>query len=527
MTVPPPARPVLQVGDLAKSFGLTQALAGVDVSVLPATVHALLGGNGSGKSSMVKILAGVYHADRGTITVNGSTFDAPSYRAADGHRLGLRFVHQDLGLIEAATISENMAFTRGFPRSHFGRISWRTLHRSTAALLERFEIDAGPKTPVASLRPADRTMVAIARALGDEATDDETAGRAPESRLLVLDEPTASLPRHESEMLLAAIRRRAAHGQTIVLISHHLQEVLDVADTITVLRDGRVAGSVAAADADEEVIVSLIAGRAVQLEGAARRPAPSSETAAALQVTGLQAGPLQGVDITVRPGEIVGVTGLLGSGRSSLVRAVFGALPRRAGTVQVHGVTVPATGPSAAMAAGIALVPEDRGADAAFIDHSVQENLSATVTNTYWRAGWMNTRREQDDAWSLIDRFGIKTDAAAAPLSSLSGGNQQKAILARWLRREPRVLLLDEPSQGVDIVSRADIYRLIRHAAAQGCAVLVASSDAQEIDLLCDRAVVLAGGRVAAELDRKHLDADTLLRLTHTVRDDSHLGVLA
>lgn len=522
------AQPVLAVSELVKSFGPTRALAGVDLAVQPATVHALLGGNGSGKSSLVKVLAGVYQADSGRITLNGRQFAARDYRAGDGHAGGLRFVHQDLGLIHDSTVAENIAFTTGFAQARFGRISWRSLHRRTAALLEQFEIDVSPTTPVGRLRPADRTMVAIARALADsnrpQTSTPAPAGTAPEPaadhRLLVLDEPTASLPQHESEVLLTAIRRRAAQGQSIILVSHHLQEVLDIADTITVLRDGKVAGTVRAADADAEQIVSLIAGRAVELAASASGSAPVAARPV-LSVRALAAGPLAGVDVAVRAGEIVGVVGLLGSGRSSLVRAVFGDLPRRGGTVEIDGVPLaPAAGPAAAMAAGVALVPEDRNADAAFPDQSVQDNLSAAVHSLYWRGGLRLRRRESADSRQLIEEFGIRTQGPAALLSSLSGGNQQKAILARWLRREPKVLLLDEPTQGVDIVSRADIYRLVRAAAARGCAVLIASSDAEEISLLCDRAIVLGDGRVIAELGSGSLDPDTLLRASHSARAD-------
>ena len=493
----------LVVTDLAKSFAGVAALDGVDLRVESGTVHALLGGNGSGKSTLVKVLAGVHAADRGSIEVGGRTYDARSLDAATARAAGLRFVHQDLGLIETLSVAENIAFSDGFPSRGAGGISWRRLHRRVAALLERYEIPATPTTPVAALAPAQRTMLAIARALGDGADS------RVEDLVLVLDEPTASLPEHEVGELLDAVRRRAELGQAVVLISHHLQEVLQVADEITVLRDGRRAGTLARADATESAVIDLIAGRTVGdlRDVQAARSHPGAER---LVVQGLAAGPVTGVDLVVRAGEVVGVAGLLGSGRSTLLRAVFGACPRRAGSVSVDGAPVAAGAPSVAMRRGIAFVPEDRGAEAAFATHSVQDNISAAVLRDYWRGGLRRRRQEARDTAGLLTAFAVKAPSGDAPFSTLSGGNQQKAILARWLRREPTVLLLDEPTQGVDVVARAEIYGLVRRSADAGCAVVVASSDFDELAILCDRVVVLRDGTVAGELHRPHVDVASL-----------------
>ena len=518
--------PALGVTGLTKRFAGVTALDAVGLSVAPGQVHALLGGNGSGKSTLVKVLAAVHPADGGSVQAGGQTFDARHLDPAAVRAAGLRFVHQDLGLFDGLSIAENFALAEGYPTAAGGRIAWRALRRRVAELLDRYAIAASPDTPIAALRPASRTMVAIARALGDDddAGEGDASGtsgaggdfRAGGRLVLVLDEPTASLPEHEAHALLDAIRSRAALGQTIVLISHHLGEVLAVADAVTVLRDGRVAGTLNRSEASEGAIVDLIAGRTMgDLRAIAAAPSePGNER---LTLQGLSAGRLDAVDVRVRAGEVVGVAGLLGSGRSTLLRATFGAQPRRAGSIRIDDVEVDIRDPLAAIKAGVALVPEDRGADAAFASLDLQDNMSASVIGRYWRRGVMQRGAEGRDTASLMSAFSVKAASSRAPFTALSGGNQQKAILARWLRRKPRVLLLDEPTQGVDVVARAEIYHLIKDSTAEGCAVLVASSDFDELSILCDRVVLLQGGRVTAELRRPHI---TAARITELVQID-------
>ncbi|GAB3616136.1 sugar ABC transporter ATP-binding protein [Okibacterium endophyticum] len=494
----------LTVTGLTKHFGGTTALDNASLTVRRGTVHALLGGNGSGKSTAIKILASVYTADAGELTIFDRNVPLDSsYLPNTAQAAGLRFVHQDLGLFDDLSIEENFALDAGYPLRAGGSIRWRRLRERVGQLLAEYELRADPRTPVKDLRPSDRTMVAIARALQDQ----EGA-----ELILVLDEPTASLAAHESSLLLQMVRRRADKGQTVLIVSHRMHEVLSVAEDFTVFRDGKVAGTLVDSTPTEDELVSLMAGGAV----AALRPTGSIGHATGknvLRVDGLTGGPLNGVDLSVDEGEIVGIAGLVGSGRSSLLGAIFGAERPVSGTIRLDGERFAPAHIGDAMEAGIALVPEDRGRDAAFADLSIQENIAMSVLRENWVTRWMPRSRESSAARDLIRRFSIKTSGPAALFSSMSGGNQQKAIIARWLQRNPRLLLLDEPTQGVDVMSRSDIYAVIRQAAAGGCAVLVASSDMSELHALCDRIVLLRGGRIGGEVLAGEVDIDGLTAL--------------
>jgi ribose transport system ATP-binding protein len=489
----------LRLTGVTKRFGGTVALDRAHLTVRRGTVHALLGGNGSGKSTAVKVLAGVHRADDGVLEVMGTRYAPHDWTAHVARDAGLRFVHQDLGLFDGLSIEENVALGAGYPTRRLGAgIRWSSLRARVRAALADHELDLDPRTPVDRLRPVDRTLVAIARAL---------AGTEGEP-VLVLDEPTARLPQHESALLLSRIRARAERGQTVLLVSHRLHEVLAVAHDFTVLRDGRTAGVLTGASPSEGELVELMAGRAV----GALRPAQRehAEPSAFLRIEGLAGGPLHGVDLDVGRGEIVGVAGLVGSGRSSLLRAVFGEHRPTAGRMTLDGAAYEPGGIGAAMAAGVAFVPEDRHQEAAFTDLPVVDNLSVTVLRHYRRPWGISRRAERSAARSLAGRFRVAAAGPDAVLSSLSGGNQQKVVLARWLQRRPAVLLLDEPTQGVDLMSRVDVYDLIRAAAREGTAVLVASSDVAELAALCDRVVVLGNGRVVDTLGAGSLEADTI-----------------
>ena len=498
-----PAHIALELQHLSKNFAGTRALNDVTLQVRRGTVHALLGGNGSGKSTTVKILAGVYPADAGELSIFGRSIDLGSYTPATAQEAGLRFVHQDLGLFDDLSIEENFALDNGYPRRGAG-IDWRGLRARVASLLSDYELDVDPRTPVRSLRPSDQTMVAIARALQDQDAQQEL--------LLVLDEPTARLAAHESEFLLERVRRRSELGQTVIIVSHRLREVLAVAHDFTVYRDGRLAGAIVGERPSEDRLIEIMAG------GAARALQPTgelshSDRAPVLTVSGLRGGPVRGVDFTVHRGEILGLAGLVGSGRSSILKMIFGEFPIEAGSLQLDGHAYEPQSIGDAMAAGVGLVPEDRGGEAAFMDQTVTENLAVAVYSQNWVRGFMPRGRERARARELISEFGVKVAGADAPFSSMSGGNQQKVVLARWMQRHPRVLLLDEPTQGVDVMSRADIYDTIRRAAADGCAVLVASSDLAEIHALCDRTLILTRGRISDEVAAGALDVDGLTSL--------------
>jgi ribose transport system ATP-binding protein len=499
---------VLEVKDVEKSFGGTKALAGVSFDLSRGSVHALVGGNGSGKSTMIKILAGVYEADGGELVLGGDRIEASAMTPARARDAQLHFVHQQQSTFSDLTVAENLAMGRGFEAGPLTkRVHWRQVNRHARQVLERFEVQAEPRQLLGELGPAAQAMVAIARALQDQ--------EGEEDGVLVLDEPTASLPSSEVDLLLGALGRYAQAGQTILYVSHRLEEVMQLATRATVFRDGRVAATVDRSELTHESLVELIMGRKVE-ETLRRETRPEDAGKTALRVQGLAGGPIRDVDFTTSEGEIVGIAGLLGSGRTSLLRMIFGALPREAGTIEIDGRGIEPRAPREAIAAGVAYVPEDRLADAAFSELSVLENLGIVTTRDYFRGGILKHRTERRDAEALVSSYLVKAASLEAPFTSMSGGNQQKVILARWLRSRPRVLLLDEPTQGVDVGARAEIWQLVRQAVGDGATALVVSSDMEELPRVCDRVIVIRGGRIATELSGPDLNEDQLDHLLLT-----------
>jgi ribose transport system ATP-binding protein len=463
------------------------------------TIHALLGGNGSGKSTTNKILAGVHDAVAGTIEIDGHEFDATSFTPARAREAGLRFVHQQGSTFADLSVAENLAIGRGFETGAIGRIRWRSLHAHAGEVLKRFNVDADPGALLGELSPATRAIVAIARALQDQ--EDAHSG------VLVLDEPTASLPTGEVKLLLDALRQYAAAGQTILYVTHRLDEVVEVVDRATVLRDGRLVRTLERSEIDHETLVEAIMGKRAE-ELLERPPAPLG--APVLEVTGLSGGCVRGASFSVHAGEIVGLAGLTGSGRSTLLKLLFGAIPVEAGEAILGGEPVRAHGPREAMEAGIGYVPEDRLAESAFLDMSVVENVGLTTLGVYFRRGRLDHRAERRDTRELVGAYAIKAEALDSPLGTLSGGNQQKAVLARWLRRDPRLLLLDEPTQGVDVGARVEIWQHVRRAVEGGACALAVTSDLEELPRVCDRVLVLRGGRIVAELAGGELSEHSL-----------------
>jgi ribose transport system ATP-binding protein len=504
--------PCLVVRGVSKAFPGTRALADVDLAVNAGEIHALVGGNGSGKSTLIKILSGVYQADPGGEIEFGEVRVAADETTPDlARRSGVVVVHQDLGMFPDLSVAENIALGHGYPTGRGSRIRWTRVRKRTRELLDRFEIDAVPETLVRSLGQAARTQVAIARALqDDEATGDQGESRR---RLLILDEATSSLPAHEVQMLLSILRRYAQAGQAILFVSHRLDEVLGVADRVTVLRDGTKIGTFDAADLDEDRLIELIVGRSV--DRVFPPPPEVRDLGAVLEVRDLWAGPLRGVGLKLARGEVLGIAGLLGSGRTELLRAIFGDLAITSGTVSLSGRPLRLSGPADAMRAGIAYVPENRVADGAFHDQPVSINMSLASLSQYWRRGHMAYRDMRRDARGLMGDFHVKAASEESVMATLSGGNQQKVILARWLRRKPTLLLLDEPTQGVDVGARAEIYSLIRRSVVDGAAAIVVASDFEELAHVSDRVAILQGGRFTGEATPPELTADRLTQLLY------------
>lgn len=459
------------------------------MSVERGTIHALLGGNGSGKSTLIKILAGVVSADAGTISLDGLEIAATEQTPASAAEHGLHFVHQQDSTFQDMTVAENLGFGRGFETGWGGRIRWRQVREHSRRVLDRFAINTSPDTRMRELGPALHMMIAIARALQDQDT--------AHSGVLVLDEPTASLPPQEVEALLSSLQRYAENGQTILYVTHRLEEVARVADRATVLRDGRLLTTLDRPALQPSTLANLIAGRALNstVGHTTRRIAGSSEEVLSV---GSVAG---GAGLALCKGEIVGLAGLLGSGRTSLLRALGGAGRHPLENVSYCGREVTLTDIRAARSLGIVYVPEDRTHDAAFAELSISHNLSITTLDTHRRYRLLiSSKSEGAASRGAIDQFHVVVPSENAPLSALSGGNQQKIMLARWMQLRPRLLLLDEPTQGVDVGARADIHGFIRQAVDDGAAALVVSSDFEELALLCDRVVFLREGQPAGEV---------------------------
>lgn len=505
MTAPGTAlAPVLRVSELSKAYNGVFALRDVDLDVRPGEVHALLGGNGSGKSTLIKVLAGVVPAEPGAVLALGDkTVDLAGWNSDKAYAAGLRFVHQQPAVFSNMSIAENIAFGTRFP-TRAGGINWKQLNARTAELLDRFGVAATPTTPLGALRAADRTRVAIIRAVQDREDAD--------SGVLVLDEPTAALPATEVEHLLDSLRRYAEAGQTILYVSHRLDEVLSVADRVTVLRDGETIDTRPMAEVTREELIQLMVGR----ELSAIFPKQEVEIGATvleLQGVGSSAAGIRDVSLTVRAGEIVGLAGLVGAGRTELARTLFGLTPAEEGEILIRGEAVTIDSPSRAIAHGIGYVPEDRRRHGVVLEMPVSSNVTLAALDELTRRGSLDFAREKELAATYSERMGVKTPSIYTPVSSLSGGNQQKVALSRWLIMKPSLLILDEPTQGIDVGAKSEIHRLMSQLAAQGMAILMISSELPEILGMSDRVVVMHGGTMAGTLSRAEATQEGILKL--------------
>lgn len=508
----------LEVANLSKSFGGQRALADVSLSLGPGEIRALVGQNGCGKSTLIKVLAGYHEPDPGaTILVGGNELHLGV--PGSGETAGLRFVHQELGLVGSLDVVDNMALGHGYRRTRVGTIDFRAERRHARSALDELGIDLDLRKRASDLSMSELTMLAMARAV---------QGGSGSAKVLVLDEPTANLPAAEAIRLFDLVRRIRDSGVAVLFVSHHLPEVFDLCDTVTVLRDGNVVTTRPLTGLDEDALVALMIGSrtpatpsAAPVRPPTAPPAGGVERSAMLDVTQMSCGNLTGFDLSVGAGEVVGIAGITGSGRESVVPALFGGIGR-VGTVTVDGVIVRADRPDVSMAAGMGCVPAERLANAAFATASLRENVSVADPWAHATAGFLRLKREKSDVATWLDRLGVRPAGdTERQLGTLSGGNQQKVMLARWLRRHPRVLLLDEPTQGVDVGAQADIHALIDDAASAGAAVLVVSTDHAELTRLCDRVVVLAAGRIVDELRRPNIDPDELT--ASTLKTSAHV----
>lgn len=487
---------LLQVRNLSKSFPGVQALQDVRLDVRRGQVHALMGENGAGKSTLMKILIGLQSADAGDVFFKGRRVQIRSPHAA--RQLGIAMMHQELLPFPELTVAENLFMGQEPTRWLPGWLDKPALQREATRLLERLGVALSPTIKMKQLSVAQMQTVEIAKALAQQA------------ELIIMDEPTSAISEREVEALFGLIRDVQRRGMAVIYISHKLDEVFRIADTVTVLRDGRYVGTHAIGEVDEHRLIAWMVGR----ELAAVFPNSSAKPGAvALEVCGLtRPGEFRDVSFQVRRGEIVGIAGLMGAGRTELVNALFGLAPARGGEIRVQGRTVRIAGPRDALAQGLALVSEDRKRLGLIPELSVQQNITLASLARCCRLGWIDRRRENLVAEQRIREFGIKTPDRNQKVKYLSGGNQQKVVIAQALLTEPSILMLDEPTRGIDIGAKAEIYAIMTQLARAGQALLMVSSELPEVLALSHRVLVMREGTIVAELDPRHTSQEEVLR---------------
>ncbi|MEV0596584.1 sugar ABC transporter ATP-binding protein [Nonomuraea cavernae] len=486
---------MLVMRGIVKQFPGVRALDGVDLDVRAGEVHCLLGQNGAGKSTLIKVLAGVHRPDEGTIEFNGGPVSPGSPN--DAIRLGFATIYQELDLVDGLSVAENIFL--GHEHARLGFVNRAAGNRAAREVLARLgHPELRPSAEVGRLSPAAKQVVSMARALSHDA------------RLIIMDEPSAALAHDEVANLFRIIRELTALGVAVVYISHRLEEIREIGDRVTVLKDGRtVAVGLPARETSTSQIVSLMTGRDVEYvfpPRASRRPGDE-----VLRVEDLSSpGAFAGVTLSVRAGEIVGLAGLVGSGRSEILEAVYGARPAT-GRIVLAGERLRGGGVVRAVRRGMGLAPEERKAQALLLDQSVTANITLGSLPEFARFGWVDRARERAEAARLVEALDIRPPAPERPIKTLSGGNQQKAVLARWLLGGRRLLLLDEPTRGVDVGARAELYAVIRGLAEQGIGVLLVSSEVPEVLGLADRVLVLREGSVIHESAAEDLDEHRVL----------------
>ncbi|MGJ3262811.1 MAG: sugar ABC transporter ATP-binding protein [Salinarimonas sp.] len=490
-----PRAPLLHLDGVTKTFPGVKALDDVSFEVHAGEVHALLGENGAGKSTLMKVLAGNHQADRGQIHLQGEPI-----RVANPHeakRLGIVLVHQELSLAPEMTVAENI-FLGSLPTRAFGVVDFRKLFADAGRILDRLgcRFEAGDR--VGDLSIANRQMVEIARAL------------VFTPKVVVFDEPTASLTDAEKGVLFEVIRSLKAENVGIVYISHRMDEIFALSDRITVLRDGAVRGTLATAETSEDEVTRLMIGRALEKRAKADARAPGP---VALEVKGLSCADLfRDVSFEVRAGEVVGMYGLVGAGRTEIAETIFGLRAADAGEIRLAGEVAEIRSPPDAIAHGIALVPESRKEQGLVLGMSCRDNMSLSQLAAVSRAGWLDRAAEQAIYDSYAERLSLKSPSWRTPVVNLSGGNQQKVVLGKWLGTKPKVLIIDEPTRGIDVGSKAEIHGLVRELAAAGMAVLMISSEMPEVLGVCDRILAVYHGRLAAEFDADTVTEDALVQ---------------
>ncbi len=487
--------PLLELQGITKTYGGVHALSDVGFVIEPWTVHALVGENGAGKSTLVKILTGVIQPDEGSLLIDGQ-----ARRIADpqtAHKLGIVAMYQEPTVFQDLSVAENV-FAGRHPRSGLRTVAWRQLRSEASRILDELGVDFGPDTPVRGLGVADRQLLEIAKALTSSA------------RLLIMDEPTAALSPHEADNLFATVRRLRDRGVVIVFISHRLEEVTAIADTVTVLRDGGHVATRPAGELPHDEIIRLMVGRSLD---ALFPKEPAEIGAVAFKAKGLtRRGVFSDVSFELRRGEIVGLAGFVGSGRTEVAQAIFGIDSLDSGTVAIEGRRFRPRSPRAALRRGLAYLPEDRLNQGLVQPMSIAQNTSMAVLPELTPGGILRPRRERALARRFMEQLRIRATSVAQVVRSLSGGNQQKVVLSKWLAANPRILILDEPTHGVDVGTKAEVHRTISGLAAQGLTILLISSELLEVLGMSDRILVMREGRLVAELSREEATQERVIQ---------------
>ena len=494
--------PVLSASGIVKSFPGVKALDDVSLTLKAGQLTALLGENGAGKSTLMNILAGVFPQDSGELVLGGNSVRFANVREAN--EAGISMIFQELNLVSHLTVAENIFLGRE-PVTRWGLIDTGSMHHQAAALLGELDLDVRPETPLSQLRVGQQQVVEIAKAISYDA------------QVLIMDEPTSAITEHEIEVLFGIIEKLKAQGVAIAYITHKMEELRRIADEVVVMRDGKTVGSGALGDFSSDDIVRLMVGREVLVPDAP----PSSRTATeALGVKNLslphpsRVGDFlfRDVSFSVNRGEILGIFGLMGAGRTEILEAVFGLHASSAvGEILIDRKPTKLESPADAIRHGLALAPEDRKGDGIFAALSVAENASLASLDQMERLWWIDRQAEQKLVEQSIERFRVKTPSTKQLISNLSGGNQQKVILAKWFATKPKVLLLDEPTRGIDVNAKAEIYELIQNLVADGLAVILVSSELPEVQALSDRVIVLCEGSLRAEFDRSEANEEAIM----------------
>ncbi|WP_395246030.1 sugar ABC transporter ATP-binding protein [Agromyces sp. MMS24-K17] len=484
---------MLELNRVVKSFGPVVALRSGSLRLESGSIHALVGENGAGKSTLVKIVAGLYRRDAGELRLRGEDVDFTS--TAQSKAAGIAVIYQEPTLFPDLTVTENIFMGRQ-PVGRFGRIDRKAMRQEAEALFQRLGVRIDPERPAEGLSIADQQVIEIAKAVSLDA------------RVLIMDEPTAALSGVEVDRLFAVARSLRDEGRALLFISHRFDEIFSLCDTVTVMRDGAYVATTPIADTTVDELVRQMVGRDVT------ELFPKTEAAIGdplLEVEGLSSPLFHDISFTVRSGEIVGLAGLVGAGRSEVARAVFGVDGYDSGSVRLAGRAVPKGRPDAAMKAGLALVPEDRRKQGLVLDSSVAENITLAIRETLSKAGLITTGMENRAAKVWASRLEVKTNALSTVAGTLSGGNQQKVVLGKWLATEPTVLIIDEPTRGIDVGTKAEVHRLLSELAGRGMGILMISSELPEVLGMADRVLVMREGRITAEIDRADATSENVM----------------